>query len=145
MEALPVKPSACILKIDRSGSQRVAAVKTAPAQFAFGFSFSLLTTSVPPDTLKSGFVEGIQHMKVTLVPSSIATGDEHPSQYLISYLINDALAIDAGSLGLYGTPQQQAMIKHVLITHTHIDHTATLPIFLENAYEAQVRLRHDLR
>jgi len=76
-------------------------------------------------------------MKVTLVPSSIAAGDEHPSQYLISYLINETLAIDAGSLGLYGTPQQQAMIKHVLITHTHIDHTATLPIFLENAYEAK--------
>jgi ribonuclease BN (tRNA processing enzyme) len=76
-------------------------------------------------------------MKVTLVPSSIASGDEHPSQYLISYLINETLAIDAGSLGLYGTPQQQAMIKHVLISHTHIDHTATLPIFLENAYEAK--------
>ncbi len=76
-------------------------------------------------------------MKVTLVPSSIAWAGEEPSQYLISYLLNETLAIDAGSLGVYGTPQSQAKIKHVLISHTHIDHTATLPIFLENAYEAK--------
>ncbi len=76
-------------------------------------------------------------MKVTLVPSSIAAAGEEPSQYLISYLINDTLAIDAGSLGLYGTPQLQAKIRHVLLSHSHIDHTATLPIFLENAYEAK--------
>src|SRR5260370_27112782 len=76
-------------------------------------------------------------MRVTLVPSSIALNGEEPSQYLISYLINDTVAIDAGSLGLYGSPQRQAAIKHVLISHTHIDHTATLPIFIENAYEGQ--------
>ena len=76
-------------------------------------------------------------MRVTLVPSSIASGGEEPSQYLIAYLINGTVAIDAGSLGVYGTPQQQAAIKHVLISHTHIDHTATLPIFVENAYEGK--------
>jgi ribonuclease BN (tRNA processing enzyme) len=76
-------------------------------------------------------------MQVTLVPSSIALDGEEPSQYLITYLINETVAIDAGSLGLYGSPQRQAAIKHVLISHTHIDHTATLPIFIENAYEAR--------
>jgi ribonuclease BN (tRNA processing enzyme) len=76
-------------------------------------------------------------MRVTLVPSSIALDGEDPSQYLISYLINDTVAIDAGSLGLYGSPRRQAAIKHVLISHTHIDHTATLPIFIENAYEGR--------
>lgn len=72
-----------------------------------------------------------------LVPSSIATDGEEPSQYLISYLINDSVAIDAGSLGIHGSPSKQAKIKHVLISHTHIDHTATLPIFVENAYEGK--------
>src|SRR3954454_20493444 len=76
-------------------------------------------------------------MQVTLVPSSIALDGEEPSQSLISYLINESVAIDAGSLGLYGSPRRQAAIKHVLISHTHIDHTATLPIFVENAFEAQ--------
>ena len=76
-------------------------------------------------------------MIVTIVPSSIPSADEAPNQYLISYLINETLAIDAGSLGLYGTPHTQAKIQHVLISHTHIDHTATLPVFIENAYEAK--------
>jgi len=76
-------------------------------------------------------------MRVTLVPSSISLNGEEPSQYLISYLINDTVAIDAGSLGIHGTPQKQANVRHVLISHTHIDHTATLPIFVENAFEAE--------
>ena len=77
-------------------------------------------------------------MRVTLVPSSIAAvGGEEPGQYLITYLINDNLAVDAGSLGFYGTPQQQARVRHILISHTHIDHTASLPIFVENAFEAK--------
>src|SRR3954453_3865215 len=76
-------------------------------------------------------------MRVTLVPSSIALNGEEPSQYLITYLINDSVAIDAGSLGLYGSPQRQSEVKHVLISHTHIDHTATLPIFVENAFEVK--------
>lgn len=76
-------------------------------------------------------------MRVTVVPSSIPRdGGEDPGQYLVSYLINETVAIDAGSLGLYGTPRDQARIRHVLISHTHIDHTATLPVFLENAFEA---------
>jgi ribonuclease BN (tRNA processing enzyme) len=78
-------------------------------------------------------------VRVTLVPSSIPKeGGHEPGQYLISYLINDTLAVDAGSLGVYGTPHEQTNVRHVLISHTHIDHTASLPIFVENAYEAKV-------
>ncbi len=77
-------------------------------------------------------------MRVTLVPSSITpAGGGDPGQYLISYLFNDSLAIDAGCIGLYGTPDDQARIKHVLISHTHIDHTASLPLFIENAFEGK--------
>lgn len=74
-------------------------------------------------------------MKVTLVPSSISSDGVDQNQYSISYLINDTLAVDAGGLGFYGSPEQQAKIKDVLITHTHADHLASLPIFVENAYE----------
>jgi ribonuclease BN (tRNA processing enzyme) len=73
-----------------------------------------------------------------LVPASIASdGGELPGQYLISYLINDVVAVDAGPLGIYGPPRDQARVKHVLLSHGHVDHTATLPIFVENAYEAK--------
>lgn len=68
-------------------------------------------------------------MEVTLLPSA-------PSgrQFLTSYLINGTVAVDAGSLGLMGGPADQARVKHVFLTHTHLDHLATLPLFLDNAY-----------
>ena len=73
-------------------------------------------------------------MKVMLLPSCVS---RHASerQFLTLYLINDTVALDAGSLGFYGTPEEQVRIKHVLISHSHIDHIASLPIFLENAFE----------
>jgi ribonuclease BN (tRNA processing enzyme) len=74
-------------------------------------------------------------VKITLVPSSVGASGATDLQYLTSYLVNDTIAIDAGCLGLYGTPRDQARVKHVLISHTHIDHLASLPIFVENALE----------
>lgn len=74
-------------------------------------------------------------MKVTLISSSVSPDGVDRNQYLISYLINDTLAIDAGCIGFYGTPHDQARIKDILISHTHADHVASLPIFVENAFE----------
>ena len=76
-------------------------------------------------------------MKVTLVPSSVSEHSQPEPQFLTSFLINDTLAVDAGCLGLYGTAREQAKVKHVLISHTHIDHIGSLPIFVENAYEGR--------
>ncbi len=55
-------------------------------------------------------------------------------QYVSSYLINETVAIDVGCVGFYGTPQEQEMVRHVFLTHSHVDHTASLPIFVENAW-----------
>jgi ribonuclease BN (tRNA processing enzyme) len=74
-------------------------------------------------------------MKVTLIPSSIGGGPDH--QYLSSCLINDTVAVDAGCLGFWGSPQEQARVRHVVVSHTHMDHLASLPIFVENAYEGK--------
>jgi ribonuclease BN (tRNA processing enzyme) len=68
-------------------------------------------------------------MKAMLVPSALGAT---PLQYLTTLLVNDAVAFDAGSLGLFGTPAEQARVRHVFLTHSHIDHVASLPIFLEN-------------
>jgi ribonuclease BN (tRNA processing enzyme) len=51
-----------------------------------------------------------------------------------SYLINDSVAVDAGCLGFWRTPQEQEAVKHVFLTHSHTDHVASLPIFVENAW-----------
>lgn len=76
-------------------------------------------------------------MQVTLVPSSVSEHSQPEPQFLTSFLINDTLAVDAGCLGFYGTAREQAKVKHVLISHTHIDHIGSLPIFVENAYEGR--------
>jgi cAMP phosphodiesterase len=71
-------------------------------------------------------------MRVELLPSSLPPSD---LQFLVSFLVDDAVAIDAGSLGLLADLQRQQRVRHVFITHEHLDHIATLPIFLENVYE----------
>jgi ribonuclease BN (tRNA processing enzyme) len=71
-------------------------------------------------------------MRIKIFGSS--AHDSERRQYATSYLINDTVAIDAGCLGFSGTPQEQEAIKHVFLTHSHSDHTATLPIFVENAW-----------
>ena len=76
-------------------------------------------------------------MKIVLVPSTVmASGPTH-YQFTTSAVINDTIAVDAGSLGFYLSPQEQARIRHVFLSHTHIDHVASLPIFVENAYEGK--------
>jgi ribonuclease BN (tRNA processing enzyme) len=72
---------------------------------------------------------------VTLVPSSVGGKGRRQNQFLTSFLINDTVALDAGSIGLYGGPTEQARVKHLLLSHTHSDHLATLPVFLLNAYQ----------
>jgi cAMP phosphodiesterase len=71
-------------------------------------------------------------MKVMLVPSA---GDR-PYQYLSSYVIDGVIAIDAGGIGFHGSLADQARIRHVFLTHSHIDHLASLPIFLDNVHNA---------
>lgn len=71
-------------------------------------------------------------MKVKLLGSSLE--DATKRQYVSSYLINDSVAIDAGCLGFHGTPQQQERVQHLFLTHSHADHIASLPIFVENAW-----------
>lgn len=71
-------------------------------------------------------------MEVELLPSSVPVGE---SQFLVSFLVNEAVAIDAGPLGLLADLERQRRVRHVFLTHEHIDHLATLPIFLENVFE----------
>lgn len=72
-------------------------------------------------------------MRIRLLDSTCGTGDQR-RQYATTFLVNDTLAIDCGALGFWGTPDDQAGIRNVVISHTHADHIGTLPIFVENAY-----------
>jgi ribonuclease BN (tRNA processing enzyme) len=96
-------------------------------------------------------------VKITLIPSAVSASGDNPNQYSTSYVINDRVAIDAGAIGFYQGPLEQATLGHVFLSHTHIDHLASLPIFLENiadlrqtpvtlhaSVEVQQSLREDL-
>jgi ribonuclease BN (tRNA processing enzyme) len=75
-------------------------------------------------------------VRITLIPSGVSS-ETDAGQYSSSTLINDTVVIDAGCIGFWRTAQDQARIRHVILTHSHIDHLASLPIFLENAYEGK--------
>lgn len=71
-------------------------------------------------------------MKIKVIGSAIGNGEQH--QFLLSYVCNATVAIDAGSIGFMTPLEDQMRIKHVFLTHSHLDHTASLPIFLDNVY-----------
>ncbi|TXT22386.1 MAG: beta-lactamase superfamily metal-dependent hydrolase [Planctomycetota bacterium] len=71
-------------------------------------------------------------MKVHIVPSSVGESSRH--QILATYIINDRVAIDAGVLGLLSPLEAQRRVQHVFLSHSHLDHLATLPIFIDNVY-----------
>ena len=71
-------------------------------------------------------------MRVKLLPSS--TEVESQRQALTTFLINDRVAIDGGSIGFALTPAEMPSIRHIIVTHAHSDHTASLPIFVAEAF-----------
>jgi ribonuclease BN (tRNA processing enzyme) len=74
-------------------------------------------------------------VKITLAPSAVIAGEDGPPHFLTSFLVNESLAIDAGSLGLVSLTEQ-AKVRHVLLSHSHIDHLASLPLFVENTFDS---------
>jgi ribonuclease BN (tRNA processing enzyme) len=74
-------------------------------------------------------------MRLTLLPSALPDTGEDQHQFLTSYVLNDTIAIDAGSLGIALSPAAQAQIKHIFISHSHIDHVGSLPVFIDNVNE----------
>lgn len=61
-----------------------------------------------------------------------ASGSEMPGYNLPAFLIDDRLLMDAGTIGLSLKDDEQWKIKHILLTHTHLDHIKGIPFFLDN-------------
>jgi cAMP phosphodiesterase len=55
-------------------------------------------------------------------------------QPFTTFLIDGKVALDGGSVGIGLTPAEQRRVRHVLVSHTHADHTASLPIFVAEVY-----------
>ncbi len=74
-------------------------------------------------------------MKIKLLPSTItATGRASQEQRLSCFLIDDRVTIDAGSIAIGLSDAQRSTVRDVIITHPHMDHIATLPIFVDDLF-----------
>jgi cAMP phosphodiesterase len=74
-------------------------------------------------------------MKIQLLHSTIKNGRGSHEQHLTCYLVDDLLAIDAGSLAISTNDFQRQNVRDIVITHPHLDHVATLPIFIDDLFE----------
>jgi len=61
-------------------------------------------------------------------------GGDSPDCRMTSFLIDGSVAIDAGAITRALPIPEQRSIRHVVITHTHMDHTASLPFLIENIF-----------
>ena len=74
-------------------------------------------------------------MKIQLLPSTFdGDGQATLDQRLTCYLIDDCVTVDAGSIAIALTAEQRARVHDIIVTHVHMDHIASLPIFIDDLY-----------
>ncbi|MEE4270983.1 MAG: 3',5'-cyclic-nucleotide phosphodiesterase [Thermoanaerobaculales bacterium] len=61
-------------------------------------------------------------------------GGDSPDCRMTCFLIDRSVVVDAGAITRALTIDEQRDIRHVLVSHTHMDHTATLPFLIENIF-----------
>lgn len=83
-------------------------------------------------------------MRVQLLPSTFdARGRATLEQRLTCFLLDDCVTIDAGSIALALSETQRQKVRDVIVTHPHMDHIASLPIYIDDLYsdlEAPIRI-----
>ncbi len=67
-----------------------------------------------------------------------AYGGESDECRMTCLLINDRIALDAGSLTQTLSLKRQEEVHSIVLTHSHLDHTNSLPFFIENIFERRV-------
>ena len=74
-------------------------------------------------------------MKIQLLPSSFdQQGRATLEQRLTCFLIDDRVTVDAGSIAIALTDGQRNTVRDVIVTHPHMDHIASLPIFVDDLF-----------
>jgi cAMP phosphodiesterase len=74
-------------------------------------------------------------VKIQLLPSSFdPQGGLSEEQRFTCFLVDDAVAVDAGSLALALTDAQRQQVRDIIVTHPHMDHIASLPIFIDDLF-----------
>jgi cAMP phosphodiesterase len=74
-------------------------------------------------------------VKFQLLPSSYdENGLASARQHLACFVVDDLVAIDAGSLAMAASNLQREQVREVVLTHAHLDHIAGLPLFLDDLF-----------
>lgn len=63
-----------------------------------------------------------------------AYGGSSPWHRQTSFLLNGTVSLDAGALTQSLTLEEQARVRSIIITHSHLDHVASLPFLVENVF-----------
>jgi ribonuclease BN (tRNA processing enzyme) len=70
-------------------------------------------------------------MQIRVLGSS---GGESPGYRLTCLRINESITLDAGSLTQVLPLAEQLKIRSILLSHSHMDHTNSLPFFVDNVF-----------
>lgn len=74
-------------------------------------------------------------MKVQLLPSTFdENGQASARQHLSCFVVDNLVAIDAGSLAMATSFEQKKQIRDVILTHAHLDHIAGLPLYIDDLF-----------
>jgi len=74
-------------------------------------------------------------VKIQLLPSTFnGNGQATLDQRLTCYLIDDCVAVDAGSVAIALSDTQRQNVRDIIVTHLHMDHIASLPIFIDDLF-----------
>jgi len=74
-------------------------------------------------------------VRIQLLPSTFdGKGRATLDQRLTCFLIDERVAVDAGSLAIALTADQREQVRDIIVTHPHMDHIASLPIFIDDLY-----------
>jgi len=74
-------------------------------------------------------------VKIQLLPSTFdAQGMATLEQRLTCFVIDDCVAVDAGSIAIALNGEQRNTVRDIIVTHPHMDHVASLPIFIDDLY-----------
>jgi ribonuclease BN (tRNA processing enzyme) len=85
--------------------------------------------------LEQRHVNRTDYVKIQLLPSTFdEQGHARQEQRLTCYLIDDSVAIDAGSIGLSVSDEQRKKVRNIIVTHPHMDHIASLPIYIDDLF-----------
>lgn len=74
-------------------------------------------------------------MKLQLLHSTLEDdGTPSPKQHLTSFVIDDLVAFDAGSLAMSSSRTQKEQVRDIVLSHAHLDHIAGLPLFIDDLF-----------